>query len=123
MATPMKMNLLLSAVVFAGLVGCAANTEVDADNGVNNDEATGVSADEATAVPVKVTYAQTGKLITAACGSCHANYKTLAGIKVDRVKMVSVITAGSMPPGKPTYKASPDGKKVLSWLQTGADAK
>jgi cytochrome c5 len=117
----MRIKSLLGAVVlagFAGLTGCATEVDTSSER-VNSEEAAGVDEAEATAV----TYKQTGKLITASCGGCHSNLKTLAGVKAKRTAMIARISAGTMPPSNPTFKTTATGKTILSWLQTGTDAR
>ncbi len=94
----------------------AADTATTADDGT---EAIGTTADQLTAL----TFASVGPKVAGTCGGCHAQFKTLAGIKADKKAMIAKITAGAMPKGNPTWKTSADGKTVLKWLKTGADLK
>jgi mono/diheme cytochrome c family protein len=113
--------LFASLILSVAVVGCASDVDpsaVQEDPTAADavDETTGASEDDATAV----TYKQTGKIITANCGGCHADFKTLAGIQAERTMMIAKISSGQMPKGKPTWNKSAAGKKVLAWLKAGA---
>ena len=127
-----RTMLLASLLPVALLVACAADTESSEPNttvqapaaaegsGATSDDTTGEEEDDLTAKP---TFATTGPLVASSCGGCHAAFKTLAGIKADKTKMISMISAGVMPKGNPGFKSTANGKKVLKWLKTGADLK
>jgi cytochrome c5 len=127
--TRMNIRFFFGVLTLSILAACAANTDETADPSPGAD--TAVAADEAVegedavdqaADALKpVTYKQTGKVITKTCGGCHAQFTTLAGIKAQKTEMAAMISAGRMPKGKPTWKNSASGKKVLLWLQTGTD--
>ena len=115
--------LLLSFVVVAA--GCAVDSSDDpsapapaasVDDGEGAVEATSA---ELTAL----TFASVGPKVGSTCGGCHAQFKTLAGIKADKKAMIAKISAGAMPKGNPAWSKSADGKTVLKWLKTGADLK
>ena len=97
---------------------CAADTNEDPVSSDEHTESPGVQAEELGAKP---TFATTGHIVVSTCGGCHAKFQTLAGIKADKKNMVSMISAGAMPRGNPTWKNSADGKSALNWLKTGAD--
>jgi hypothetical protein len=97
----------------AGTAGTAATPVDDGEGAVD------VTSEELTAL----TFASVGPKVASTCGGCHAQFKTLAGIKADKKAMIAKITAGAMPKGNPAWKTSADGKTVLKWLKTGADLK
>jgi uncharacterized membrane protein len=120
-----KLFAVLLSLVVVAASGCAVDSSEDpsatplaspADDGT---ETTGETADELTAL----TFATVGPKVAATCGGCHAQFKTLPGIKADKKAMIAKITAGAMPKGNPTWKTTADGKMVLKWLKTGADLK
>jgi len=107
------------------IAGCAAETTEDpattpVDPTVNADDptATDTQSEELAAKP---TFATVGPIVGSTCGGCHAQFKTLAGIKADKAQMIAKISAGAMPKGNPGWKSTADGKKVLKWLKTGTD--
>ena len=114
--------LALSIVVV--LAGCSAESADSQDPTPNADlvdgEEVGASSDDLTA---KLTFADAGSIVTGTCGGCHAGFRTLAGIKANKKAMVSAISSGRMPRGTAGWKTTPDGKKALTWLKTGADLK
>jgi uncharacterized membrane protein len=117
-------HFLAVAVSFVLLAaaGCAVDSSEDPSAPAATEdgtETTGETAEELTAL----TFASVGPTVVATCGGCHAQFKTLPGIKAEKAAMVAKITAGAMPKGNPTWKATADGKKILKWLKTGADLK
>ena len=121
MSSKHLFSLSLSAFILAAAAGCAvdSNDPEAAETPVDTTEATGETADELTAL----TFATVGPKVAATCGGCHAQWKTLAGIKAEKAAMIAKITAGAMPKGNPAWKKTADGKLVLKWLKTGADLK
>ncbi len=120
-------SLLLVSLVFA-LAGCAAETASESTDPAvatdTNATTDGENTDQTTEdLTKKFLYKDTKSVIDSTCGGCHAQFKTLAGIKADKTHMASMIKAGAMPKGNPAWKSSADGKKVASWLKSGADLK
>jgi hypothetical protein len=126
----MSSNKLFA--VFLSFVFVAAGCAVDSSEDPNSDTAAAPATaaddgegavDETSAELTALTFASVGPKIAGTCGGCHAQFKTLAGIKADKKAMIAKITAGAMPKGNPAWKKSADGKTVLKWLKTGADLK
>jgi hypothetical protein len=114
------VSFALLALLAAG--GCAVDSSEDPSAPAATEdgtETTGDTAEELTAL----TFATVGPKVAATCGGCHAQFKTLPGIKADKAAMIAKITAGAMPKGNPAWKKTADGKAVLKWLKTGADLK
>lgn len=128
---PTKLLLLAITAASIALAGCAAETSSDSSDPAADTSATDTStttggentAQTTEELTAKFLYKDTKAAIDSNCGGCHAQFKTLAGIKADKTNMASMIKAGAMPKGNPTWKSGADGKKVLSWLKTGADLK
>ncbi len=71
-------------------------------------------------------YRDLAPVISANCSGCHGAaartpLATLAQVKTKKVAMESLVSSGRMPAGRPTWGASADGQKLLTWLRTGAD--
>jgi uncharacterized membrane protein len=109
------------ALSLSALSGCAADTSESTDPAADEPGTTDQTTTED--LTAKLTYKDTKAIINGKCGGCHGQFKSLAGIKVDKTSISSHIKAGSMPPGNPSWKSGADGKKVLSWLKSGADLK
>lgn len=116
------LTLALGAVA----AGCAAEPDdatPSSTEAVDPALAEGEPETTAEELTAKSTFAVVGPLVAANCGGCHAQFKTLAGIKADKAAMIAKISAGAMPKGNPGFKSTADGKKVLKWLKTGKDLK
>lgn len=124
-----KLFAVFLSFVFVA-AGCAVDSSEEPSSGtpaapaapVDDGEGEG-AVDETSAELTALTFASVGPKVASTCGGCHAQFKTLAGIKADKKAMIAKITAGSMPKGNPAWKKSADGKTVLKWLKTGADLK
>lgn len=74
-------------------------------------------------------YADVKPLIDANCGTCHAPgrpasffpFTTFAEIKGNHEAMLSAINDDYMPMGRPGFKDTPDGRRVVEWLAGGTD--
>jgi hypothetical protein len=116
----LPLLVLSVSVLSAALGGCAADTSDPVPQGQEEEAApTEVSEPEV----VALSYANVGPIVTASCGGCHAPFRTLAGIKANKANMLAATKSGFMPRGNPGFKATADGKKVLSWLKSGKDLK
>jgi hypothetical protein len=122
-----KLFAVFLSFVFVA-AGCAVDSSEEPSSGTPSASVTAVddgtdpvgeTSEELTAL----TFASVGPKVASTCGGCHAQFKTLAGIKADKKAMIAKITAGAMPKGNPAWKTSADGKTVLKWLKTGADLK
>jgi uncharacterized membrane protein len=70
-------------------------------------------------------YADIAPILQSNCLSCHSGSSARRGVRFDTealaiqsaTRAVSVLVRGTMPPRRPTFKDSPDGKTLLSWFQ------
>jgi hypothetical protein len=61
-------------------------------------------------------------IIQNTCTRCHSNeFSTLSKVREKRMRMLSKVSSGEMPRGNPTFKDTPDGQTLLSYLTTSAD--
>ena len=122
----MKNSLTLIAAAFGlALAACAAessDTNEQANDTTAEDVAAGDVEDQASTT-TKYTYADTKPIIDSKCTGCHSKFKTLAGIKADKAKMLTEIDNGKMPQGNATWATTTSGKKVVRWLKYGSDLK
>ena len=116
----MKTYILPLCILFGLTLGaCAAETGDE-----NEPQASETTSSTAQDLTKKYTYKDTQPIIDKTCGGCHAAFKdNLAEIKASRSTLEEVINGGGMPMGNTGWYKTPDGKKVLTWLKTGADLK
>lgn len=70
-------------------------------------------------------YADVLPILQSNCLSCHSGSSARRGVRFDTETLaiqnasraLSVLTRGTMPPRRPTFKDSPEGKTLLSWFQ------
>ena len=70
-------------------------------------------------------YADVAPILQSNCLSCHSGSSARRGVRFDTEALaiqnasraVSVLTRGTMPPRRPTFKDSLEGKTLLSWFQ------
>lgn len=68
------------------------------------------------------TYAEVKPIIDRTCGRCHTGvYDSIPEIKSRRTQILNAITSGRMPRGASSWRTSPDGRKVLDFLQNGEE--
>jgi uncharacterized membrane protein len=76
-------------------------------------------------------YADVKTIIDDNCVVCHTTggamdglpFETLAQIKGNQDRMAKAIKEGVMPFGNPDFADTADGKKLITWLETGTDLK
>jgi uncharacterized membrane protein len=70
-------------------------------------------------------YANIAPILQSNCLSCHSGPSARRGVRFDIETLViqnasrgaNVLARGTMPPRRPTFKDSPEGKALLSWFQ------
>ena len=68
-------------------------------------------------------------IVNTSCTSCHNGPRASGGIALEtedqilklNARIKSVVSNGQMPIGEPTFAASPEGKKLLTWLASQAE--
>ncbi|HVH47527.1 MAG TPA: hypothetical protein VM925_34565 [Labilithrix sp.] len=64
------------------------------------------------------TYAEIAPILDATCGGCHVGvFNALDKLKKRRRQMIDAVSAGRMPRGRPTWRDSADGQKLLAFLR------
>ena len=79
---------------------------------------------ESLQTPVLV-YADIVPVLQSNCLSCHSGPSARRGVRFDTEALAiqnasrgaTVLARGTMPPRRPTFKDSPEGKTLLSWFQ------
>jgi hypothetical protein len=72
-----------------------------------------------------LTFADVQSILANACASCHhhqGQFATLADVQAAQQDILAKIQSGDMPQGDDgSFAQSPDGQKLLNWLQSGTD--
>lgn len=74
-------------------------------------------------------YPDVKQIIDDQCVVCHSSggpmdslpFESLQQIKGNQLRMANALREGRMPYGNPDFADTPDGLKLLAWLQSGAD--
>lgn len=137
------LGFLVTGVMTAAIVACASgngtssqgsdltessDAAVTTDGGSAATDAAAPSGDASidpaadASAPTVPSYDDVAPIVQASCAGCHDDqFATLDAIKENGPSMLILINKGRMPKGDPTFKTSPDGQKLVTYLTSSPD--